>query len=426
MEKFMSDVHLQSALELDRDLAHAVRRIRVLKNLEWPGTAEETFLKSWSAGTPALPDVRLEPVDYTRELGALEAIESQCDRGHPLGNLVYKNARSYAIVARMLGAIGTPEFTRQSILLYGRPDDVYRTQDWTGVDAAEFFLTVTDELLRGSVIPPAEPCIPAEEFAESLRRSMAQFFTEDDVKVVLDPNLASKAVAGSNAVRLRASALFSELDLAQLLQHEAFVHTATMLNGKKQPLVRCLGLGAPRTTRTQEGIAVIAEVFTLSLDIARMRRVALRVRALALALAGADFIEIFCTFLEAGQSERESFRSAARIFRGGDVRGKVPYTKDCVYLKGLLEVHAFLRVAIGENRPELIERLFAGRLTLADTLDLEPLFDSGVLSHPVYVPPWAQDLRRLAALLAYSAFSSRVDLRSVTLENFRTLEDHQS
>jgi uncharacterized protein (TIGR02421 family) len=422
----VSDVHLRAALEIDRELAHAVRRIRVLKNLEWPGTAEDVFLESWRRGTPALPDVHLTPVDYAREITALEAIEKRCDREHPLGNLVFKTARSYAIVSRMLGAIGTAEFTRQSILLYGRPDDVYPTQDWTGVDAADFYLEVTDELLKGTVIPPAVASIPAEEFAESLRQSMAQFFTQDEVEVVLDPDLSSKAVAGSKAVRLRAGALFSDLDLAQLLQHEAFVHTATMLNGKKQPQVRCLGLGAPRTTRTQEGLAVISEIFTLSLDISRMRRVALRVRALALALDGADFIDVFRMFLEAGQSESESFRSAARIFRGGDVRGKIPYTKDCVYLKGLLEVHAFLRLAIGTNRPELIERLFAGRLTLADTLELEPLFDSGVLSRPVYVPPWAQDLRRLAAHLAYSAFSSRVDLRHVTLDNFRVLEDHQS
>jgi uncharacterized protein (TIGR02421 family) len=250
-----------------------------------------------------------------------------------------------------------------------------------------------------------------------------EFFTEDEVAVVLDPRLPSKAIAGSKRIRVRDGALFSELDFGQLLHHEAFVHAATLLNGKRQPRVRCLGLGAPRTTRTQEGIAVLAELMTLSIDIVRLRRIALRVRAVKAALDGADFLDVFRGFLEAGQSEEESYKSTQRVFRGGDVRGGVAFTKDCVYLKGLLEVHAFLRVAIRENRPDLARALFAGRLTAGDAVTLAPLFESGLLAGPTYVPPWARDLRTLASAMAYSAFMTRVDLSGVTLESFASGED---
>lgn len=421
-----NDVHLKKALELDEALVDLVRPIHVLKHLEWPSIAEERFLTSWRKGAAALPDVRTNAVDYGREIEALETLQTRCDREHPLGRLVLKTARSYSAAARMLGAIGTAEFTRHSIDLYGRPDDAYRAQDLTGVDAAEFFLSVTDDLLGDSVVPPVTADIPAEAFAARLRPEITAFFEEVEVTVVVDPSLASKAVAGSKSVRLRAGALFSDLDLAQLLQHEAFIHAATMLNGKKQAHVRCLALGAPRTTRTQEGLAVFAELVTLSIDITRLRRLALRIRALAGALVGADFIEAFCIFIDAGQSETESFQSAARIFRGGDVRGKVAFSKDCVYLKGLIEVHTFLRVAIRENRPELVERLFAGRRTLGDAVNLDPLFDSGLLTRPVYVPVWARDLRKLASLMAYFTFASRVDLSNVTPENFQTYEDDNS
>lgn len=58
-----------------------------------------------------------------------------------------------------------------------------------------------------------------------------------------------------------------------------------------------------------------------------LRRIALRVVMVKQALDGADFIEVFRGFLDAGQSEVESYRSAARVFRGGDVRGKVCFTK---------------------------------------------------------------------------------------------------
>jgi len=141
------------------------------------------------------------------------------------------------------------------------------------------------------------------------------------------------------------------------------------------------------------------------------------------ALDGADFIEVFKFFLESGQPEEESVRSAQRIFRGGDVRGRIVFTKDAVYLQGLAEVHTFLRVAIRDNRPDLVRNLFAGRLTMADALRLSPLFETGWISPPAYLPVWASDLRRLAAMMAYSAFVSAIKLEKVSLNRVIELEE---
>jgi uncharacterized protein (TIGR02421 family) len=391
--------------------------------LSWPSEAETRFLETWRAGKPELPVVELEPQDYRKQIEVLEGIQSHCDRGHPLDNLIFKTARSYASAARMLGAIGTPDFTSYSIELYGKPNDVYPTQDWTALDAAEFFLNKTDELLGGFVVPPTVTDIPVEEFAERLQKEIDAFFVDDKVDVIIDPNLPSKAIAGSSRVRLRGGALYSELDLQQLLEHEAHIHAATMHNGKRQPNLKLLSLGAPRTTRAQEGIAVMAELMTLSLDIVRLRRIALRIKAIAMALDGADFIEVFSGFLEAGQSEEESYQSTVRCFRGGDVRGKTVFTKDTVYLKGLLEVYAFLAVAIHENRPELANALFAGRMSLGDIVELAPYFETGFLVGPHYMPHWASDLRTLASAMACYAFFTRVDLTHVKLENFSKMEE---
>src|SRR4029079_4757647 len=104
--------------------------------------------------------------------------------------------------------------------------------------------------------------------------------------------------------------------------------------------------------------------------------------------------DCFKLFLESGQDEREAYKSAQRIFRGGDVRGRVAFTKDSAYLKGLMETHVFMNVAIRDNQPHLIERLFCGRLTMSDTLTLGSYFESGLLLPPRYVPPWARDTRR--------------------------------
>ena len=413
--------------ELDAALPGLTRKIRVLDALSWPDCVEEDFLAKWRGGRAELPKVELQPRDHSADIAALETFITQCDVGHPAGNFLAMTARSYATAGHMLGAIGTPAFTQYSSALYRRPDFYYTRLQLSMLDAARFFLKTTDALLGGARIPPCPADIPAKAFAAWIQPELDRFFGAGQITVVLDPNLAAKAIAGSSRIRLRASALFSELDKHQLLQHEAFVHVATAQNGARQPNLTSLGLGAPRTTQTQEGIATLAELFTGSMDINRLRRLALRVLAVQQALEGADFIQVFEGFLAAGQTEEESFRSTQRVFRGADLRGGSAFTKDAAYLTGLLGVHTLLRIAIRDNRPELVGHLFAGRLSLADTVRLAPLFESGWLKGPVYLPAWASDLRLLAANLAFSAFIAQIKLDVLDLKVFMAFaEEHES
>jgi uncharacterized protein (TIGR02421 family) len=351
-------------------------------------------------------------------MSALDEFVARCSGDDPLLQFLRRTAWSYAEAGRMLMSVGTPEFTERSINLYGRPDDVYDTQTFTGVDAAAFLLAKTDHLIHGGFVAPLAVEQTAEQFAERLQRAVDEYFLDDRVTIVVDADLSSKAIAGTTKIRIRASAMFSELDFDQLYHHEALIHSGTALNGRRQPRFESLSLGAPRTTRTQEGLAVFAELVTRSIDIDRLRRLALRILTLKCALEGADFLECFKMFLDAGQDEREAYKSAQRIFRGGDVRGTIAFTKDSAYLKGLMETHVFMNVAIRDGQPQAIERLFAGRLTMSDVVTLSPYFESGFLDRPRYVPPWARDTRRLAAALAYSSFMMNVDLSDVSLDRF--------
>jgi uncharacterized protein (TIGR02421 family) len=396
----MSGGRLDRVKELDERLASVVDSIKVLSALAWPRSAEEEFLQAFRAGAPELPKVTLTAPDHSREIQSLEELQADCDREHPLDNLVFKSARSYESAARMLTAVGTPDFTRYSIEVYGKPDDVYRGQDFTALDAADYFLERTDDLVGGHVVPATVATIPAEEFAIRLQKAVDDFFVEDKVEVVLDQDLSSKAIAGSKRIRLRAGAVFSDLDLDQLLYHEAHVHAATMLNGRRQTNLKLLSLGAPRTTRTQEGLAVLSELLTLSLDVSRLRRLALRVKAIARVLDGADFIDVFRTFLEAGQSEEESYQSTVRCFRGGDVRGGVAFTN-----------------------PEFASALFAGRLTLGDVVELAPYCETGFILPPRYIPHWARDLRTLTSAFAFNAFLTRADMAHLSFDRFVAFEE---
>ncbi|HEY3404688.1 MAG TPA: flavohemoglobin expression-modulating QEGLA motif protein [Ohtaekwangia sp.] len=415
-------MNISKIQRLDESLVKASKKIKVLSALAWPAGAEQKFLEEWRKGNPKLPEVKINPPDLTTNVNELEGIARQCDQEDPVEKFLCETATSYANAGRMIMHVGTREFTTYSTKIYGRPDYVYKLQGISAVDGAKFFLDVTHKLLGNPHIQPTETDISATEFAGWLKTEVDEFFQYDSVEVFVDKALSSKALAGATRIRVRGSAVFSQLDKDQLLYHEAFVHTATQLNGKKQVNLKSLGLGAPRTTRTQEGIAVLAELITNSIDITRLRRIALRVIAVKMALDGCDFIDLFKFFLEEGQSEEESVRSAQRIFRGGAVKDGVVFTKDAVYLQGLIEVHTFLRVAIRDNKPNLVRNLFAGRLTMADALRLDPFFQSGWLIPPVYIPAWASDLRRLAAMMAYSAFITNIHLEKVYLERALEIE----
>jgi len=324
-----------------------------------------------------------------------------------------------------LRGIGTPEFTRCSTLLYGRPDTVYRSQELTAADAAASMIATTDNIIDSRRIPETPCNMTAEQFATRISERIDPFFTKDKVAIVLNPDLASKAAAGSKQITLRATAMFSELDVEQLVQHEAFIHTATLLNGKHQPYFKSLGVGSPRTTRTQEGLATYSEIITGSIDLQRLRRVALRVIAVGKALQGADFMEVFNIFLENGQTDVESYRSAARVFRGGDVRGKVCFTKDGAYLEGVILIHMFICKALQEGRGEVLRMLFCGRVTTADVITLTPYRDSGLIAPATYVAPWAQSPERVLATMAFSAATEKYRLDTFTLDRFVEYEDER-
>ncbi len=228
-----------------RRLVEASRKIKVLKVLVWPQDAEEKFLQGWHKGNPLLPKVKWESPDLRSNVAVLDSIYAECDLNDPVQKFLGETALSYADAGRMLSNIGTPDFTTYSTKIYGRPDTVYKLQGISAVDGAKFFLEVTTNLLGNPTLPPTDLDIAAKDFAGWLKSEVDEFFAHDSVEVVLDQNMSAKALAGASRIRVRGNAKFSQLDKDQLLYHEAFVHTATMLNGKKQPNLKSLGLGAP-------------------------------------------------------------------------------------------------------------------------------------------------------------------------------------
>jgi len=381
--------------------------------VSWAASEQQRFLDGYARGDCSLPSHEYPKYDFTEARRELEAVEKAADPQHPLGHYVCDSARSWGIACELLENLGTPEVTTHSVRLFGRPDEPLPGGGPTTREAAHHFIDIANELDKELLAPSEQVQISATALQLQLQASLDDFFNERVIEVVLDPELIAKAAAGATRIRLRSGAAFSDYDRHQLLEHEAFVHSLTALNGREQPQLQSLSLSSPRTTATQEGLATFAEQITGSIDIERMKRISLRIEAVARALEGADFIEIFRYFLDMENPPVESFVSAQRVFRGVPTTGGYAFTKDTVYVRGLVGVHTFFRWALRERKLRLCRMLFAGKMTLADVQRFEPMFDCGALSPPRYLPQWISRANGLAGMLAFSLFANRIRLDQV-------------
>ena len=410
----MTDAH---HAELDRRMVQAVKGLRLLSLVSWPASVRETFLAAWHRGDARMPEVVYPENDFSGTRRELAAIVTACDGDDPVGQYLLRSAASWDLCAALLENLGRTEASGYSVQLFGKPGDMLPGSEVHNLDAAEHFIALAGELSAETALSDSDYCIPAETLRAELQEEIDRTFSHHRVSVEIDPQLVAKAAAGPTRIRLRGATCFTEYDRQQLLEHEAFVHTLTAINGREQPHLTSLGLSSPRTTATQEGLATFAELITGAIDIQRMKRISLRIVAIDCALGGADFMEVFRMFLEAGQNEAESFTSAMRVFRGVPLTGGSAFTKDTVYLHGLLSVHTFFRWALKQRRLKLCQHLFAGKMTLHDALTLEPCFDSGFVAGPVYLPHWIRRGNGLAGILAFSLFANRIRLDQVVAED---------
>lgn len=399
-------------IALDSELVSIIKDFFLLPSLTWSKETMHDFLTNQEKGNTTLPKVTYAKIDNGNTLKKLSAFLDKLGKENsPAINFLRDTAQSYIYSGSIIKGVGTDDVSRFSKKLYGSPKDKISGYKRRNVDIARYLLRVVRDYQN---LLTEDPLIySADELAKLLLQRITTYIPADKspIAVTVDDQITARATAGPNYVKIRKGASFSQNDLNQLFHHEVMIHTLTYINGRSQPFLKTLGYNSPRTTATQEGLAVFAEYISLSIELVRMKRIALRIIAIDKAERGADFIDLFRYFIENGQNNEESYYSAMRIFRGGKPEGGIVFYKDNVYLKGLIEVGSFLKHAMHKGFVHDISLLFCGKLTTNDVLLLKPLYKSGHIVDPAYMPSWAKNSSELATHLALNDLAERFGMR---------------
>lgn len=412
--------------DLSERLVNAQRPIRILDALKWNEEVETAFFKEGCKNLPPVkgPEfyennpLRFDPDQKIDEFNQIERdIRRELGQYNRVGTIMQRMCREYCTVVELLKARGTPQFTQYSQQLYGSSDDAFYAGAPTLKDLAELVSNILNFIQKQTDTELDKKSYSSEEAVEILEKRLAEYFHHEkhQVTVKLSDDIIADAAAGAECIKLRRNATFSERELKVLEVHEGWVHLGTTLNGMSQPICTFLSKGPPSSTITQEGLAVIMEIFTFSSHPARMQGLMDRVKAVHMAENGANFIEVFNYFREQGFLEKESYVRATRIFRGSLPDGG-PFTKDLVYNKGFILIYNYIRLAIQQGLLSRIPLLFLGKTTLEDLHILSDLLEEGLVIAPKYIPPQFKDLAALSSWMCYSLFLNQLDLKRLAQE----------
>ncbi|WP_293750530.1 flavohemoglobin expression-modulating QEGLA motif protein [uncultured Paraglaciecola sp.] len=387
----------------------ASQSIRILSHIEWNRDVKRQFFAEKSKALPKVTYPEFDPANTISLVAEARKLLGNTDIDQWLERIAIKLEYS----ALMMASTGSNKFYEFSEKLYGKPTNPFVDGKSTPLDLANTFDKQISSYANYDMGAPAPMCYLASGIADQMQAAVIEMFGDEAPKIEIVDELSANALASPKLIRIRKTACFTDLDAQQLINHEAHIHVATSINGLNQPHLKILAAGHPGTTKTQEGLAVFSEYITNSIDLDRLRRLADRIIAIQMAIEGANFLEVYQYFLGRIGSESQAYENSRRVFRGGVLTGGAPFTKDGVYLEGLIRVHNFLKAIAANGRADCLKLLFCGKLDIEDIPVLYKLEKMGLCKPAKYLPPWVKDARYLLAYLTCSGFLNKMDVTSI-------------
>ena len=388
----------------------ASKKVKVLRHLAWPMEVKNKFFKE---NCQKLPIYNYPAYDDSE----LHLILDETNKyfGDTFYDLWLKTkTEEIKKSSQLINVCGTKEFFNISSNIYGTPTTPIHDNVTKPITLSNQFEKIIDAIENSSIRLKASPSLSSSEVAKKIDDKVKLYFNEYAPQIQLVKNLSAKATATSKYIRIREGSEFDQADINQLLNHEAYIHVATTINGRKQYNMKILGANYGSVTKTQEGLAVFSEFISGSIDVDRLKRISDRTLAIQMAIDGADFIDVYNYFIKEGISKHQAYENSRRVFRGGVLTGGAPFTKDLVYLDGFIRVFNFLRSAISLGKIECIELLFSGKIDLDDMPVIYSLYKEGLISKPDFIPPWANNLNYLICFFSVSMLLEDVNYKDVS------------
>ena len=406
---------------LSQRIVDAQKPIRILDSIQWDAKVDVELKKSRFRKMPKIgPDyyaqrhIGFDPTQKLDELKEIRTdIQTTLGLEDPLTGLLTQITEQYLDVVEMLLARGTPQFHKYSKKLYGSPKDTFFHDKATVCDLGQVLYSILSNIVDQPLGPSYPEVHSAEEVVSVLNTRFRQYFTDDSVEAKLSDGILADASAGGDVVKIKEGVLFSSRDIDILEVHEGWVHVGTTQNGNHQHVAKWLSKGPPRCSATQEGLAVIMEIFTFRSYPKRAKQINDRILGIDKAEDGANLIELIEFYRTEGYSEDESIANARRVFRGGVIEGGAPFTKDISYCRGFIENYNFMRAAIRAGKPHLLPFLFAGKLRVDDVPLIYQKHREGIVDAPRHLPPQFSDLNGVAVWMSFSSFLNIIDLKKI-------------
>jgi uncharacterized protein (TIGR02421 family) len=265
----------------------------------------------------------------------------------------------------LLAERNTTDFRYASIRLYQPVDSVL-------LDVARQLL----DMVAPDPLEEEQETVTATEFASLARAEIEQYrgmLPELSATVRVRPDLVGLMVSKGQLLIGESLALRPDR-VEALLQHEVGTHVLTFYNGATQPL-RQLAAGLAGYDELQEGLAVLSEYLVGGLDAPRLRLLAARVLAVHAVEQGAGFLDTFRMLTqEHGFSRGAAFDICERVHASGG------FTRDVIYLRGLLRLMEYLRAG------GALEPLYIGKIAAKHVDVIMELRERGFLREPPLVP----------------------------------------
>ncbi|MDP3334352.1 MAG: DUF1704 domain-containing protein, partial [Methylococcaceae bacterium] len=272
--------YLTEVKTLSDRIVTAQQPIRILDSVKWDDSIKQAFFDSHCKKPPIVTadyyksrSLGFDPAEKKQEFHQIQRdLVRKLGQLNPLSVIMRRMCREYKDVVNMLDTRGTPTFANISQELYGSSEDVFHVGDPSIADLGSMMEGTLSQLVQLDFLAEEPKTINASDGVAILNERIQAVFPGEGLRAMISDGIVADAAAGTDYVKLRADALFNARDLRMLEVHEVWVHLGTTLNGLEQPYCTFLGKGAPSATVTQEGLAVLMEILTLSSTPSRLMR----------------------------------------------------------------------------------------------------------------------------------------------------------